>query len=59
VEENMKERFNELDNRTLMLQSEIKVVNRKLDRQSAKLDIISSILKEHELRIEDLEGLKV
>jgi hypothetical protein len=35
------------------------MANRKLDRHSAKLDIISGTLKEHEIRIEDLEGLKV
>ncbi len=35
--------------------SEIKEVNRKLDRLSAKQDIFSATMKEHELRLEDLE----
>ncbi len=54
-----KEKLHEMDNRTIILLSDIKIANRKLDRHSAKLDIISGTLKEHEIRIEDLEGLKV
>jgi len=54
-----KEKLHDLDNRTMTLLSDIKMANRKLDRHSAKLDIISGTLKEHEIRIEDLEGLKV
>ncbi len=37
------------------LDSEIAGVNRKLDRLSAKQDIFSATVKEHELRLEDLE----
>jgi predicted nucleic acid-binding Zn-ribbon protein len=59
LEKNMSEKFKDLDNKAITLLSDIKVINRKLDRQSAKLDIISSTVKEHEIRIEDLEGLKV
>ncbi len=37
------------------IDSEIVGVNRKLDRLSAKQDIFSATVKEHELRLEDLE----
>jgi chromosome segregation ATPase len=50
-------KLKDLDNRSEILLSDIKVINRKLDRQSAKLDIISGTVKEHEIRIEDLEGI--
>ncbi|MEQ8220749.1 MAG: hypothetical protein ABRQ37_00495 [Candidatus Eremiobacterota bacterium] len=38
--------------------AEIKILNRNLDRQMARLDIISTSVKEHEIRIEGLEELK-
>jgi len=38
--------------------TDIKILNRNLDRQSARLDIISTTVKEHEIRIEGLEELK-
>lgn len=37
------------------IDSEIAGVNKKLDRLSAKQDIFSATVKEHELRLEDLE----
>lgn len=37
------------------IDSEIVGINKKLDRLSAKQDIFSATVKEHELRLEDLE----
>jgi len=38
--------------------TDIKIISRNLDRQSVRLDIISTTVKEHEIRIEGLEELK-
>ncbi len=53
------EQLKDLDNRTLMLLSDNEKfreeVNKKLDRQTAKLDRVSTAIKEHDLRLEDLK----
>ncbi len=43
---------------TLLIQ-QFPVIDKKSDRQTAKLDRVSSAIKEHDIRLEDLEGLKI
>lgn len=43
---------------TLLIQ-QFPVIDKKLDRQTAKLDRVSAAIKEHDIRLEDLEGLKI
>jgi chromosome segregation ATPase len=50
-------KLKDLDNKSEILLSDIQRVSKKLDRQSAKQDIFSATVKEHNIRLEDLEGI--
>jgi chromosome segregation ATPase len=55
--DNSDKKLVELDTKSTMLLSDIKTINRKLDRQSAVSRSNSAKVKELEIRIEDMEGI--